>query len=324
LRYLIILLTAFLVLAQAQDSAPSAAESAETAGTEGSATANRIIRISFQDGTTSGNIRFGPISYTHPEPDGITATVSNLTILARLAELRVPPAQQGETLLSEAEGEREASFEGGVRVLRGRLTAEGPGLVYSEATGLGILNGTAKVHIEPAEDSDDPVDITAGEVEFDVDTDLSTSRGDVTLTSGRQTAEAEQLVYAEERSLGVLSSSSGQVQIIRLDDDGSELVITADEIRVLTDDELLYATGNVTVADGSVTSYGDAVFFDDRASRAEVLGSPARSIDEAEGIELTGARLEHRTDLGVVSTIDASVPSEFELGAFSLVAGELD
>jgi lipopolysaccharide export system protein LptA len=322
LRYLIILLSAVLVLAQAQDAAPPAAGQPSAAAAEAPAE-NRIIRITFQDGTTSGNIRFGPISYQHPDPDGITASVSNLTILASLAELRVPPAEQGELFLSEAEGRREASFEGGVTVLRGRLSAEGPGLVYSEATGLGVLAGSARVHIEPADAADEAVDITAGEVEFDVDTDQSISRGDVVLVSGRQTAKADQLVYAEERGLGVLTSA-GQVQIIRLDDDGSELVITADEIRVLTDDELLYARGSVTVADGSVTSYGDEVFFDDGASRAEVLGSPARSVDEAEGIELTGARLEHRTDLGVVSIIDASVPSDFQLAEFSLVAGDLD
>jgi lipopolysaccharide export system protein LptA len=318
LRYLTILLSVFLVLAYAQDTAPAA-----PGETEAAAPANRIIRITFQDGTTSGNIRFGPISYQHPDPDGITARVSNLTILAQYAELRVPPARQGELFLSEAEGEREASFEGGVNVLRGRLSAHGPGLVYSEATGLGVLAGTAEIHIEPESADDEAVDISAAEVEFDVDTDQSISRGDVILVSGRQTATADQLVYAEERGLGILTSS-GQVQIVRLDDDGSELFITADEIRVLTDDELLYARGNVTVADGSVTSYGDEVFFDDRASRAEVLGSPARSIDEAEGIELTGARLEHRTDLGVVSIIDASVPSDFQLAEFSLTAGDLD
>ncbi len=114
------------------------------------------------------------------------------------------------------------------------------------------------------------------------------------------------------------------MRIVRLDEDGSELVITADEVRVLTDDEKLYASGNVTVVDGDITSTGSEVFFDDAASRAEVLGSPAHSVDAAGGVELTGDRLEHRTDLGVVSIIDASQPSEFDLSAFALSDGELD
>ncbi len=308
MRYLIslILLTS---LAFAQDSA-------EDAG--------RIIRITFEDGTTSGNIRYGPITYEHPDPRGITATVSNLTILAQQATLSVPAEQQDELLLSDAEGSREAAFTDGVHVVRGRLSADGPDLVYSEASGLGTLQGPAVIHIEASGEDEEEVDITAGEVEFDVDTDISISRTDVTLVSGNQTATATQLIFAEERSLGVLTGEEGQVRIIRTADDGSELIITADEVRVLTDEERLYAVGNVTVVDGTITSSGDAVFFDDTESRAEVLGSPARSLDESDGFELTGDRLEHRTDLGVVSIIDASEPSQFDIASFALSEGELD
>ncbi|HLR46460.1 MAG TPA: hypothetical protein VK092_04820, partial [Deinococcales bacterium] len=159
---------------------------------------------------------------------------------------------------------------------------------------------------------------SAGEVEFDVDTDRSISRGDVLLESGRQTASAAELTYAEEADLGVLSGTDAQVRLVRLAEDGTELVITADEVRVLTEEEKLYASGNVTVLDGEITSTGSEVFFDDASSRAEVLGSPARSVDEENGVELSGDRLEHRTDLGVVSIIDASEPSEFDLEAFTL------
>lgn len=284
----------------------------------------RIVRIEMEDGTTSGNIRHGPITYEHPEPTGIRATVSNLTILAGNASLAVPADRQGELLLSEAEGSREAVFSGQVLVERGRLSATGPGLVYSEATGLGVLHGPADIVITPADADGDEVRINAGEVEFDVDTDMSTSRGEVLLESGSQTATAELLVYAEERGLGVLGGEGSQVRIVRLDEDGSELVITADEVRVLTEEEKLWARGNVTVIDGDITSTGDEVFFDDSASRAEVLGSPAHSVDEAGGVELTGDRLEHRTDLGVVSIIDASQPSEFDPAAFTMVTGDPD
>lgn len=284
----------------------------------------RIIRIEFSDGTTSGNIRYGPITYEHPDPEGITATVSNLTILSSQAQLSVPAEQQDALLLSEAEGSREAVFDAGVVVRRGRLEAEGPGLVYSEATGLGMLQGPAGIVIAPAEADGDEVHISAATVEFDVDTDISVSSGEVVLESGNQTATAETLVYSEDRGLGVLHGDGGQVRIIRLDQDGRELVITADEVRVLTDAEKLYASGNVTVVDGDITSTGTEVFFDDTASRAEVLGSPAHSIDTAAGVELSGDRLEHRTDLGVVSIIDASQPSGFDLSAFALADGELD
>lgn len=286
--------------------------------------ASRIIRIEFADGTTSGNIRYGPITYEHPDPEGITATVSNLTILSGHAVLAVPESEQDEVFLSDAEGRREATFDGGVLVTRGRLQADGPGLFYSEATGLGVLAGPAEIFIAAGSEDEEEVNISAGSVEFDVDTDMSTSRGNVSLESGNQTASAGTLIYAENRSLAVLSEEGDQVHILRRDEDGSELIISADEVRVLTDDEMLWAYGNVTVLDGDITSTGDEVFFDDNASRAEVLGSPAHSVDAAGGVELTGDRLEHRTDLGVVSIIDASVASEFELSMFALQEGELD
>ena len=284
----------------------------------------RIIRIEFSDGTTSGNIRFGPITYEHPDPEGITATVSNLTILASQAVLSVPAEQQDELLLSEAEGSREASFENGVLVTRGRLEARGPSLVYSEATGLGVLAGPADIFITAATADGEDVSISAQTVEFDVDTDISTSSGEVVLESGNQVATAAQLVYAEERSLGVLQAEAEQVRIVRVADDGRELVITADEVRVLTEEERLYAAGNVTVIDGDITSTGS------KCSSTTPLHGPrcwaARriSVDAAAGVELTGDRLEHRTDLGVVSIIDASLPSEFDLAAFALTEGELD
>src|SRR5690625_3720171 len=308
MRYLtLILLLAGLAMAQ---------DAADPAG--------RIIRIEFEDGTTTGNIRYGPITYEHPDPEGITATVSNLTILSSQAQLSVPADQQDELLLSEAEGSREALFEAGVVVRRGRLEAHGPGLVYSEATGLGLLQGPATIVIAPADADGDEVHISATEGEFDVDTTVSPSSGEVLLESGNQTATSHTLVYAEERDLGVLRGEGEQVRIVRLDEDGRELVITADEVRVLTDEEKLYASGNVTVVDGDITSTGSEAVFDDTASRAEVLGSPARSVDAAAGVELSGDRLEHRTDLGVVSIIDASQPSEFDLSAFALNEGELD
>jgi len=169
----------------------------------------RVLRLEFSDGVTSGNIRYGPLTYEHPDPDGITATVSTLTILSGRVSLSVPADQQGELLLADAEGSREAVFEGGVTVLRGRLEAGGPELLYSEATGIGTLMDDARIVISAREEGDDDVLISAREVEFDVDTDLSVSRGDVLLENGAQTASAAELTYAEELSLGVLRGEGG-------------------------------------------------------------------------------------------------------------------
>ena len=280
-------------------------------------TSERIITIRSDGGTQrSESLRYGPILYSHPNPEGVVATVSNLTIYASNAELSAPEG----VLISQAQGERDATFEGGVRAVRNRLEALGPALAYSEVTGLGVLEGHADVTVAPREEDNDPVDIEADEVTFDVDTDVSVSRGDVLLTSGNQSGETQELVFEEERSLAKMTSEGEQVTVRRLDEDGDELVITADEIRVLTDQDRLLATGNVTIVDGNITSSGDTVYFDDEASRAEVLGSPARSVNEAEGVEISGDRLEQRTDIDVVSIIDVSVPSEFDEEAFVLTS----
>jgi lipopolysaccharide export system protein LptA len=291
-----------------------AAALAQQAGEE------RIIRIDSEGASVSGNLRFGPHEYTHPEPEGIVATVSNLTILSSQATLDVPADEQGQVLLSEAEGRRLAKFQGGVRVLRGRLEATGPTLRYSEATGLGLLAGGAEIRIEPADESDDPVQIMTEEVEFDVDNDTSVSRGEVRLVSGNQRADADRLLFEEGRSLACLSTEEGQVTLTRTDANGDELTITADEACVLTEEEKLYARGNVTVVDGSITSTGEQVFFDDERALAEIIGSPARSVDQANGVELTSDRILQDIEYDYVEAIDSSVPSDFSAEEFQPTA----
>ena len=280
----------------------------------------RIIVIETDNGTVSGNIRFGPIRYEHAEPDGVRANVSNLMIFAQNATLQVPE-ELGEMLLADAQGQREAAFEGGVRVERGRLEAVGPGLVYSEATGLGVLSGGTDIVIAPSQEGDDTTNVTAETVEFDVDTDRSVSRGGVLLISGNQTATSDELTFAEEQDLGRLVNveSAGQPSITRLDDDGDELLITADEIRVLTDQKRLYAIGNVTVEDGTIVSRGDTVFFDDELNIAEVIGSPAVSVDESNGFRLEADRIQQDIEFDVVEAIDATVPSDFSTVPFTFL-----
>ncbi len=288
---------------------------------EGDAPTNqeRIITIDGSGGTQSGNLRFGPILYQHPDPFGISAKVSTLTILGNRVELSGPPG------VSIARGgERTASFENGVSVLRGRLEASGPGLEYSEASGLGVLSGPASVSIAPDEEGEEPVLIDADQVAFDVDTDRSTSSGNVHLVNGNQTADADEMIFEEGRNLGVLTSAGGQATITRRDADGSLMVITADEIRVLTDDERLYATGNVTVVDGSITSTGDVVFFDDATAIAEVIGSPARAHDADSGATLVTDRIKQDIEFDFFEAIDSSVASEFDAADFDLTQPAAD
>ena len=274
----------------------------------------RIINIDFSGGSQrSESLRYGPLAYTHPDPEGLVATVSNLTMYAQNATLSAPD----EVLIAQAEGQREADFTGGVRVERGRLSATGPDLVYSESTGLGVMPSNTDIVVTPAEEGDAPVNITANEVTFDVDTDTSVSRGDVTLTNGSQNAQAQELTFEEGRDLARLRSEGEQVTA-RRESEGGVLTITADVIRTNTADDTLLATGNVTIVDGDITSTGDTVYFSDETSRAEVIGSPARSVNEAQGVTLTGARLEQRTDLDVVRVLDESVPAEFDPAQFSL------
>ena len=304
-----LLLVLIVVIAQEQT------DTSQTDVAEPTAEEKRIIRIDSSGGTEEGDLRFGPITYTHPEPEGIKATVSNLSIFAQNADLRGPDGE--EISLVDAEGRRIATFSGGLRVTRNRLEAKGPNLVYSEESGLGTLTGGSTIHIEPEEEGDDPVDIKTDEVEFDVDTDESISKGNVDLVSGNQTAKSNELVYEEERELGKLSSEGEQTTITRTDDDGGVLTITADVIYVLTKTKKLHAIGSVTVVDGSITSNGDEVFFDDEKSRAEIIGN-ATAVDSEEDLDIFGDRIEQLTDTDEINLIDESVPSEFNADDFKL------
>ncbi len=117
--------------------------------------------------------------------------------------------------------------------------------------------------------------------------------------------------------MGKLTSTEEQTTITRTDDDGAVTTITADVIYVVTKTKQLHAIGNVTVVDGSITSKGDEVFFDDEKSRAEVIGN-ATAIDTEEDLDIFGDRIEQLTDTDEINLIDASVPSEFNADDFKL------
>ena len=323
-RFLLLVLVVALAAVGAAQDQPTPPASGSGGGNSQPASPNaptqtnqkRVITIDDSGGTQSGNLRFGPIVYEHPDPYGIKATVSTLTIYGHHAVLKAP---KGVSIFKG--GERTATFDGGVKVERGRLTATGPSLVYSEATGLGTLEGGADITVAPEKQGGDPVTITADQVQFDVDTDRSTSSGHVSLVNGNQAAQAGKLVFEEKRNLGELTEQGGQATITRTDADGKKLVITADEIRVLTDQKKLYATGNVTVVDGSITSKGATVFFDDNQAIAEILGAPgkpATAVDSKNGSSLRADRIKQDVKYDYFEAMDASAPSLFNASAFAM------
>lgn len=87
----------------------------------------RVIQV--EGGRLSGDLRYGPWTFEGE----VRGRVKDLEIRAPKATLTAP---KGKTM-QEAEGEREARFEGGVVVRRGRVEARGPGLIYREKTGGG-------------------------------------------------------------------------------------------------------------------------------------------------------------------------------------------
>jgi lipopolysaccharide export system protein LptA len=309
-----------LALAFALAFAPALAQDAATPEQTQSERApgeRRIITIDSSGGTQSGNLRFGPIRYEHPEPLGVVATVSTLTIRGPLAVLTAP---EGE-LIAQSQGLRTAVFDGGVVVTRGRLRATGARLTYAEATGLGVLeadgDGRIEIRIAPADEGDEEVVIGAARVTFDVDTDTSISEGAVELLNGRQTARAERLEFEEERNLGVLTGSA-RPEVLRRNDEGGVLRIEAVEIRVLTDLSALYAVDTVRVEDGDITSEGNEVFYDDEEEIAEVLGNPAIAVDEGAGVRLETARVRQDVRFRFVEAIDASLPTPYSADQFTL------
>ncbi|MER3479220.1 MAG: OstA family protein [Meiothermus sp.] len=254
----------------------------------------RIITIdSPNGGTVSGNPRSGPLTFENPKPGGVVGKVKDLVITASKATLEAPP---GKTL-DESKGERTATFQDNITVKRDRMTATGPRLVYSEKTGQGVLNGPAKMRQEPKDKDGDPVEVTANKMTFDVDTDISTSEGRVSLKNGRQEGQSDTVYYEEKRGLAIFSDKE-QVVLTRRRTDG-DLVIRAKEVRSLTEDKRLIATGGVTLVDGNITTTGASLSYDDKTGIAFITGN-ARSENKKEGLTITGNTLQHNVNKHIV------------------------
>ncbi len=269
--------------------------------------ANRIINI---QGAPRGDIRNGPMTFSGSP---VRATVSTLTITANQAVLSAPRGQP----IVGAQGKRSAEFSGDVRVQRGRLSAQGSNLNYSEASGEGVLKGSARASFVPADkDKGETVEIKAESMSLNVDNNVSTSKGSVVLRQGNQSAAAGQLLFDEDRELGILTGNPRLRQAAS--GNRKELVITGGEVRALTKDKTIYVKGNVKLVQGSITTTGNALYYDDNKNLAYVVGS-AVSRDSRTGSTITApasGALEQRTDLARVRTLSSgfTIPaSQFQL-----------
>lgn len=242
----------------------------------------RVIQV--EGGRLSGDLRYGPWTFEGE----VRGRVKDLVIRAPKATLIAP---KGKTM-QEAEGEREARFEGGVVVRRGRVEAQGPSLVYRERTGEGELLGPARMRQEPRP-GEDPVEVEAARMTFQVDTDTSTSEG-ARLRSGQQEGRAGFVYYEEEKGLAVFSDPK-EVVLVRKRKDG-DLRIRAKEVRSLTGPKRLIATGGVRLQDGDLVTTGESLYYDDTTGEAIVLGRPALSENKKEGFRLSGSTLQHNVN----------------------------
>ncbi|PYE55929.1 LptA/OstA family protein [Deinococcus yavapaiensis] len=253
---------------------------------------SRIIEI---EGNISGDLRNGPINFTGTASDPVKATVSTLKINALRAVFSAPTG----TPITNARGKRTAEFSDAVTVTRGRLTAKGSSLTYSEVEGSGTLRGNASAVFRPQQADQDPVNITANAMSFDVDTNMSTSRGDVKLVSGSQTGTGDQLVFDENREVGVITGGVAMNRAAK--GNQKALTISGEEARVQTDDKLVYMKGKVRVVSGSITTTGNEMYYDDAKNIAVIVGNAVSVEKTASGNRtVRGPAIEQRTDLGRV------------------------
>jgi lipopolysaccharide export system protein LptA len=266
------------------------------------AASGRVITI--EGGKFKGDLRNGPLEYS----GDFIGSVQNLKIKGQKATLSAPSGKS----LGEAEGQRIAAFDGGVVVTRGRLTAKGPSLEYKESTGLGVLAGPTNVVQKPEKAGDDDVSITAATSTFDVDTDVSTSEGGVKLVNGRQSGSSDKIVFDEKANLACLTGSKNVSLVREPKKEGqNKLTIVSKESRVLTETNLLYAVGAVTLISGNNTTTGEALYYDDEKEIAYVSGRPAKNVNKKDGTVISGSTIVNNTKLSQVKLGSAfAVPLE--------------
>ena len=140
---------------------------------------------------------------------------------------------------------------------------------------------------------EDPVEVEASRMTFQVDTDTSASENAL-LKSGNQEGRAGFVYYEEERGLAVFTDPK-EVVLTRKRKEG-DLRILAKEVRSLTGPKRLIATGGVRLQDGDLVTTGDGLYYDDTTGEAIVLGRPAVSENKKEGFRLSGSTLLHNVN----------------------------
>lgn len=263
----------------------------------------RIINI---QGAPRGDLRTGPLTFSG---NPVKATVSSLQIQAAQATLAAPAG----TPLTTAKGKRTASFKDNVLVTRGRLTARGGQLAYSEATGQGVMSANPTATFVPEDKSNgDTVNISAAQMSLDVDNNVSTSTGNVRLTNGNQSGRADRLIFDEDRELAQLTGNPTLTRAAK--GNQKELVMTGQEVRARTAANTLYVRGGVRLVQGTLTTTGNAVYYDDKKNVAYVVGN-AVSVDSRSKVTVrapASGYLEQRTDLARVRALNSAyqIPTE--------------
>jgi lipopolysaccharide export system protein LptA len=248
------------------------------------AVGSRVIKVSADE--SNGSPRSSSVEYT----GNVKGSVQSLNIAASKATLTAP---QGEAV-ANSEGKRVAKFLNGVTATRNRLTAKGPSLEYKETSGLGVLDGPVSIvqKPDPTKKDGEDVNITASKATFDVDTNVSTSEGSVKLINGKQTAQANKVVFDEDKSLGCLTDGRS-VSLVREPKKAGDnrLVITAKETRVDTDKNTLVALGGVKLEAGDNVTTGEALFYDDAKDTAWVIGDVAKKLEAKNVNKKSGATI---------------------------------
>lgn len=155
-----------------------------------------------------------------PSPYAVVTDIGETSIVSPIVLARRPPREEGgedqQTLemfggsLSVDENfcpqELQRSAAPGVFIRQGRTIVSGTELFYDNATGLADLNGPIDLQ-RTSESGDNDLTATADSLVFDVNTDLSTLKGDVEVISDKRVSHAETLILNEEEAYATLLGS---------------------------------------------------------------------------------------------------------------------
>ncbi len=119
------------------------------------------------------------------------------------------------------------------------------------------------------------------------------------------------LTQALTRAGCKVHATSSLMTLMRWVEEGKgDLVIRAREIRSLTDEKRLLATGGVTLVDGDITTTGASLLYNDNTGEATIVAGrvgnqnvPARSVNAKERATLSGNSLLHNVNRSQVRVL---------------------